>query len=106
MSEQDKDQDKLVDHPARRGAERLGSADCAVSPARGHFGSHSAFWAWSAGRSRWHRLPGSLLGRWLDHRWATGPQFTLLSLLVGVAVGCYAAWTSLSRRNGSAGHHR
>ena len=50
-------------------------------------------------------IAGVLLGRWFDSRWQTRPQFTLLFLLIGVAIGCYAAWTSLSRRNGSASRH-
>ncbi len=105
MSEQDKDQDKLVDH--LRDAVRSDSA----RRTRREPGSRT-FWQSLGvlGMVGWPialaSIAGVLLGRWLDHRWATGPQFTLLSLLVGVAVGCYAAWTSLSRRNGSAGHHR
>jgi len=50
-------------------------------------------------------IAGVLLGRWLDRHWQTSPQFTLMFLLVGVAIGCYAAWASLSRKDGSAGRH-
>jgi ATP synthase protein I len=49
---------------------------------------------------------GILIGRALDSHWQTGPQFTLLFLLIGVVIGCYVAWTTLSRKNGSAGRHR
>jgi len=51
-------------------------------------------------------VAGVFLGRLLDSRWQTGPQFTLLFLLIGVGVGCYVAWTTLSHKNGSAGRHR
>ena len=45
-------------------------------------------------------VAGALFGRSLDSRWQTAPQFTLLFLMVGVAVGCYVAWTTLSHKDG------
>lgn len=38
---------------------------------------------------------GALLGRAMDLRWKTGLQFTLLFLLLGVALGCAVAWRLL-----------
>ena len=46
-------------------------------------------------------VAGALLGRSLDSRWHTAPQYTLLLLMVGVSVGCYVAWTTLSHKNGT-----
>jgi ATP synthase protein I len=51
-------------------------------------------------------IAGVWLGRWIDSRWQTAPQFTLLLLFVGVCAGCYVAWTALSHRNGSARRNR
>ena len=51
-------------------------------------------------------IGGVLLGRALDSRWQTGPMFTLLFLSLGIAIGCYVAWTTLSHKNGSKGRRR
>lgn len=49
-------------------------------------------------------VAGALLGRSLDSRWQTAPRYTLLFLTLGVGIGCYVAWTSVSHKNGSARH--
>jgi ATP synthase protein I len=101
----DNNEDKLVDE--LRGAMRKDSARLA----RREPGSRT-FWRSLGvlGMVGWPialaSIAGVLLGRWLDSHWHTRPQFTLLFLVVGVAIGCYTAWTSLSRKNGSAGPHR
>ena len=40
---------------------------------------------------------GALVGRWLDARFASGMQFTLLLMSVGLALGSYVAWKTLYR---------
>lgn len=37
-------------------------------------------------------LVGVFLGRWLDHRFATGIFWTGALLMVGIALGCLMAW--------------
>lgn len=37
-------------------------------------------------------LAGVLVGRWLDHAFATGITFTSALLLLGIASGCALAW--------------
>ncbi len=37
-------------------------------------------------------LIGLFIGRWLDHRLATGIFWSAPLLLVGVAIGCWSAW--------------
>lgn len=40
---------------------------------------------------------GALLGRWLDHHYATGIFWTLSLLTAGLALGCSSVWRSMSR---------
>ena len=40
---------------------------------------------------------GALLGRWLDRHYATGIFWTLSLLMLGVMIGCLAAWRAMSR---------
>jgi predicted F0F1-ATPase subunit len=40
---------------------------------------------------------GALLGRYLDHRWNMGVQCTLLLLTVGILLGCFLAWRTVTR---------
>lgn len=49
-------------------------------------------------------VAGAFLGRGLDSRWQTAPRYTFLFLTIGVCIGCYVAWTSVSHKNGSARH--
>jgi ATP synthase protein I len=37
-------------------------------------------------------LLGVALGYWIESRWATGIPWTLILLLIGLAVGCLNAW--------------
>lgn len=39
-----------------------------------------------------------LLGRWLDHRFATGIFFSAPSLMIGAAVGFWLAWRWMHRQ--------
>ncbi len=41
---------------------------------------------------------GALAGRYLDARFGTGVQFTLMLLTAGAAVGSYTAWHALRGR--------
>lgn len=41
---------------------------------------------------------GALLGHYLDERWQTGVQFTLMLLTIATAVGSYAAWKSIGQQ--------
>jgi ATP synthase protein I len=43
-------------------------------------------------------LVGLALGRWLDHRMASGIFWTAPLLFVGVGLGCWSAWTWLGRQ--------
>jgi ATP synthase protein I len=38
---------------------------------------------------------GALLGHYLDSRWKTGVQFTLLLLMIGTGIGSLVAWKTL-----------
>ena len=38
---------------------------------------------------------GAFLGHWLDGRFGTDPVFTLVLLLLGIALGCYDAYRRL-----------
>jgi ATP synthase protein I len=40
---------------------------------------------------------GALLGRWLDHRWASGIFWTLVLLMLGLMLGCASAWRHVRR---------
>lgn len=42
---------------------------------------------------------GILLGRWLDLQQQTGIRYTLLLLAVGLLLGCFTAWKSLTQRH-------
>ena len=41
---------------------------------------------------------GALAGRYLDRRFATGVQFTLMLLTAGAILGSYTAWRALKGR--------
>lgn len=43
-------------------------------------------------------LVGLALGRWLDHRMASGIFWTAPLLFAGVGLGCWSAWTWLGRQ--------
>ena len=43
-------------------------------------------------------IGGTFLGRYLDGRWNTGIQFTLMLMMVGLMIGCYAAWKSITQK--------
>lgn len=38
---------------------------------------------------------GAMLGRYLDHHWATGIRFTLMLLLIGIVAGSLMAWRTV-----------
>ena len=38
---------------------------------------------------------GALFGHYLDNRWKTGVQFTLLLLMIGTGIGSFIAWNTL-----------
>jgi ATP synthase protein I len=40
---------------------------------------------------------GALLGRWLDGRLAGGIFWTLILLVLGLALGCVSAWRHMNR---------
>ena len=42
---------------------------------------------------------GALAGRYLDERFQTGVQFTLMLLTAGTMIGSYAAWCALKGRS-------
>ena len=42
---------------------------------------------------------GTLLGRYLDTRFDTGIRFTLMLMMVGVAMGSFAAWKSVDQKH-------
>jgi len=42
---------------------------------------------------------GVLLGRWLDGRLGSGRVFMVFLMLVGLIVGCLAAWRSVSEKS-------
>lgn len=42
---------------------------------------------------------GTLLGRYFDTRLDTGIRFTLLLMMVGVTVGCFAAWRTVAQKH-------
>ena len=37
-------------------------------------------------------LAGVALGVWIDKRWPSPYSWTLMLLLVGIALGCWSAW--------------
>lgn len=43
-------------------------------------------------------LLGVLLGRWLDHRFATGIFFSAPLLMIGAALGLWLTWRWMHRR--------
>ncbi len=43
-------------------------------------------------------LVALVIGRWLDHREASGIFWTLPLLLIGLGLGCWSAWTWLGRQ--------
>jgi ATP synthase protein I len=43
-------------------------------------------------------LTGTFLGRWLDHRFATGIFWTGPLLLLGLVLGCWSAWKWMHQR--------
>ncbi len=43
-------------------------------------------------------LVGLAIGRWLDHRLATGIFWTAPLLFLGVGLGCWSAWKWLGRQ--------
>jgi ATP synthase protein I len=43
---------------------------------------------------------GALAGRYLDARFGTGVQFTLMLLTAGAILGSYTAWHALKGRTG------
>jgi ATP synthase protein I len=63
--------------------------------------SHRAFWRWLGvlGMVGWPLaisiVGGAMLGHYLDVRWNTGIQFTLLLLTLGVAIGSLVVWRVL-----------
>lgn len=42
---------------------------------------------------------GTLLGRYLDTRFQTGIRFTLMLMMIGVSVGCFAAWRTVAQKH-------
>ena len=42
---------------------------------------------------------GTLAGRYLDTRLNTGIRFTLMLMMVGVLLGCFAAWRSVVQKH-------
>ena len=40
---------------------------------------------------------GAVLGRWLDSRFEAGVKWTLVTMTLGVALGCIAAWRHLKQ---------
>ena len=43
-------------------------------------------------------LIGLAIGRWIDHRMATGIFWTAPLLLAGLGLGCWSAWSWLGRQ--------
>ena len=41
---------------------------------------------------------GALLGHYLDRRWHTGVQFTLLLLMIGTMIGSFVAWKTIKQQ--------
>ena len=41
---------------------------------------------------------GTLLGRWLDLKFAAGIHFTLVLMMVGVLLGCTVAWKTVVQK--------
>lgn len=66
---------------------------------------HGSIWAWlgTFGMVGWSvaipALLGVALGVWVDHRWDTRFSFTLVFLVVGVAVGAVTAWYWVRRES-------
>jgi ATP synthase protein I len=62
---------------------------------------HRSFWRWLGvlGMVGWPiavmSVGGAMLGRFLDVRFKSGIQFTLLLLTVGVVLGSVVAWKAL-----------
>jgi ATP synthase protein I len=44
-------------------------------------------------------LIGVALGAWIDHRWPSRYSWTLMLLLLGVAIGCLHAWQWVHRES-------
>lgn len=42
---------------------------------------------------------GSLLGRFLDARFATGIRYTLMLMMAGLLVGSFSAWKSVTQKH-------
>ena len=42
---------------------------------------------------------GTLAGRYLDTRFETGIRFTLMLMMVGVLLGCFAAWRTVVQKH-------
>jgi ATP synthase protein I len=46
-------------------------------------------------------LAGVALGVWIDHKWPSPVSWTLTLLFVGLAIGCWNAWSHI--KSGSKG---
>jgi ATP synthase protein I len=63
--------------------------------------NHHSFWRWMGvlGMVGWPiailTVGGALLGHYLDHRFKSGIQFTLLLLTIGAFVSSVVAWKAL-----------
>lgn len=42
---------------------------------------------------------GSFLGRYLDTRFDSGIRYTLMLMTVGVMIGCFAAWKTVTQNH-------
>ncbi len=64
---------------------------------------HRSFWRWLGilGMVGWPiammTVGGALLGHYLDIRFNSGIQFTLLLLTIGVVIGSYVAWNAIRK---------
>ncbi len=45
-------------------------------------------------------LAGIALGVWIDKRWPSPYSWTLMLLLVGIALGCWSAWYWIQQEQG------
>ena len=65
---------------------------------RARSGADESIWSWFGmmGLVGWSvavpTVAGVALGRWIDTRWPSDISWTLTLLVLGVALGCYAAW--------------
>jgi ATP synthase protein I len=82
-----------VEHRAQRKLRARGERDAGIWFSLGMFG----LVGWSVAVPA---LGATALGVWIDKTWPSRVSWTLMLLLIGIAVGCFNAWYWVRRESG------